>query len=637
MLFHMILSCQHIEKQYIGVPVLRDVHFHLEAGDKAALIGVNGAGKTTLLRLITGEEKADGGELVIPGGTRIGHLRQIQSLEGDCTIYEEIRKARADLLEIEASMRSMEAAMTGLSDQDRPAHLARYEALTQEYERRNGYASESEIQGVLRGLGFPENQWQRKLSSLSGGQKTRVVLGRLLLEEPDILLLDEPTNHLDASSVEWLETRLSRYSGTLLLVSHDRYFLDKLATRVIEIENGRSLTYTGNYTAFREKKEALRAAELHAYEKQEQEIRHQEEVIRKLRQFNREKSIKRAESREKLLERTERLDKPQTLRADMGLRLNPLCESGVDVCTGEGLRAAYDRTLFEDLSVSLRRGERVALIGSNGCGKTTLLRILAGERAPDAGNVHIGSQVLMGYYDQEQHLLHDEKTVFDEIYDRHPEKTQTELRNHLAAFLFTGDDVFKKISTLSGGERARVTLASLMLSGANFLLLDEPTNHLDIPSREILESALASYSGTVLYVSHDRYFINRTATRVLEMHAGRLTEYLGNYDDYLAHRDAGNTDPMHSVHEKEEKRTSAAASWKADKEQQAKKRREMQRLRDCEDAIACHEDRLREIDRELSLPETGFDLERCQSLSEEQGRLQKELDELYLQWEELAQ
>ena len=633
----MILACKNITKTYGTEEVLKDISFHLEEGEKAALIGVNGAGKTTLLRILTGQESADSGSCTIPSHVRLGYLAQYQELEGNCTIYEEVRKARADLLEMETEIRSMEAAISSVSDEERESFYAKYEALVHEFERRNGYASESEILGVLRGLGFAETDFSRRLSTLSGGQKTRVVLARVLLEEPDILLLDEPTNHLDVSSVRWLESRLQKYPGTLLLVSHDRYFLDRLVSHVIEIERGVSLSYSGNYTDFSRKKAETRKAALRAWEKQQDEIRHQEAVIRKLRQFNRQKSISRAESREKQLQKIDRLDRPSELAADMHLRLTPAVESGKDVCSAEGLGKAFSADpLFSDLSFLIRRGERVGLIGDNGTGKSTILKILGGVLDPDAGTVRFGSRVTAGYYDQEQQLFNEQNTLFDEIADSYPDRTATEIRNVLAAFLFTGEDAFKQISSLSGGERARMSLAKLMLSGANFLLLDEPTNHLDIESREILEDALNEYTGTVLFVSHDRYFITRTATRILELDGRTLTEYLGNYDYYLEKKTERETLTVPQRTASVPGTSSGKAGWQAQKEEQAKLRRQQQQIAACEEAITETENQISEIDAQLSLPETGTDLPLCQKLSSDRAALQEKLDSLYEEWETLS-
>ena len=647
----MILSCQHLTKAYGIEEILRDISFHLEEGEKAALIGVNGAGKTTLLRILTGQENADSGVCIIPSHLRIGYLAQYQDLEGDCTIYEEVRKAREDLLLMEADIRQMEASLASVPPEERDSFYTRYESLVHEYERRNGYASESEIIGVLRGLGFSEEDFVRKLSTLSGGQKTRVVLARILLEEPDILLLDEPTNHLDVSSVRWLESRLQKYPGTLLLVSHDRYFLDRLVSHVIEIEHGVSLSFSGNYSAFSLKKAESRRAALHAWEKQQSEIRHQEDVIRKLRQFNRQKSISRAESREKQLRKIDRVEKPSALSADMHLHLIPVTESGKDVCSAEDLQKGFsEEPLFSGLNFLIRRGERVGLIGDNGTGKSTILKILGGVLEPDAGSVRFGSRVHTGYYDQEQQIFNEKNTLFEEISDDYPDCTETEIRNVLASFLFTGDDVFKLISSLSGGERARLSLAKLMLSGANFLLLDEPTNHLDIESREILEDALNDFTGTVLFVSHDRYFINRTATRILELDGRVLTEYLGDYDYYLEKKQekdqaassafsgsaAASGSSASSGSSSVSGISSGKADWQAQKEEQARIRKQQQRLASCEESISETEKKIREIDEQLSLPETGMNLPLCQQLASERSALQETLDALYEEWEVLS-
>lgn len=635
----MILSCQNITKAYGTDTVLHNVSFHLEEGERAALIGVNGAGKTTLLRILTGQETADGGTFTIPSYARIGYLAQYQDLEGDCTVYEEVQKARADLIGMETELRRIEESLAAAPEEERETLYAKYEALAHEFEQRNGYASESEILGVLRGLGFAESDFDRRLSTLSGGQKTRVVLARVLLEEPDILLLDEPTNHLDVSSVRWLESRLQKYTGTLLLVSHDRYFLDRLVTHVIEIERGVSLSFSGNYTDFSHKKAETRKAALRAWEKQQSEIRHQEAVIRKLRQFNRQKSISRAESREKQLQKIERIDKPADLNTDMHLKLTPLTESGKDVCSAEDLQKGFGaEPLFTGLQFLIRRGERVGLIGDNGTGKSTILKILGGTLEPDTGMVRYGSRVMAGYYDQEQQIFTETNTLFEEISDSYPDRTETEIRNVLASFLFTGDDVFKQISSLSGGERARLSLAKLMLSGANFLLLDEPTNHLDIESREILEDALNSFTGTVLFVSHDRYFINRTATRILELDNGTLTEYLGNYDYYLekkTEREQMLSSPAAGPSAVQAS-SSGKADWQQQKEEQARIRKQQQLLTTCETKIAETEENIRLIDEQLSLPETGTDLPLCQRLASERSELQELLDQLYEDWEKLS-
>lgn len=530
----MILACQNIEKSFDGVTILQDASFHIEEREKAALVGINGAGKSTLFRIIVGELSPDNGQVILAKGKTLGYLAQHQEMENELTIYDCLLQVKQHILDMEIRMREMEAEMKHTTGEALTKLMDSYSRLTHEFEMENGYAYKSELTGVLKGLGFQEEDFQKQVSTLSGGQKTRVALGRLLLSKPDIILLDEPTNHLDMDSIAWLETYLLNYPGAVFIVSHDRYFLDKVATKIVEIDNGKVSTFAGNYSAYSEKKALLRKAAYQAYLNQQQEIKHQEEVIAKLKSFNREKSIRRAESREKMLDKMEVLEKPVEIDSSMKITLKPRITSGNDVLTVEGLGKSFPPlTLFEDLNFSVKRGERVAIIGNNGTGKTTILKILNEIVPPDTGCFHLGSKVHIGYYDQEHHVLHNEKTIFEEISDDFPKLTNTEIRNLLAAFLFTGDDVFKPIQALSGGEKGRVSLAKLMLSEANFLILDEPTNHLDITSKEILEEALSNYEGTVLYVSHDRYFINKTATRILDLTNQKLVNYIGNYDYYL--------------------------------------------------------------------------------------------------------
>jgi len=666
----MILSCQNICKAFGSEEILKNVSFHIEEREKAALIGVNGAGKSTLLRIITGSLAPDSGNVTIAHGKTIGYLAQYQDLESDETIYQEVRKAKQDILEMEQSLRDMEQQMKAVRGDASESLMNRYTELMHTFELKNGYAAESEITGVLKGLGFTEKDFERKLASLSGGQKTRVVLGKLLLTRPDILLLDEPTNHLDLSSIEWLETFLINYPGAVLIVSHDRYFLNRIVTRVVEIENGRSMSFEGNYNQYSQKKSIVRKAQYNAWAKQQNEIKHQEAVITKLKQFNREKFIKRAESREKMLEKMDVLEKPQEVSADMRIELTPRVESGKDVLTVSGLSKSFPGlALFQNQSFKIRKGERVAIIGDNGTGKSTILKMINGLEKPDAGEITLGSRVHIGYYDQEQQLLDPEKTIFEQISDDYPSLTETEIRNVLAAFLFTGDEVYKKISTISGGERGRVSLARLMLSEANFLILDEPTNHLDIISKEILEDALNEYTGTVLYVSHDRYFINQTATRILELTNHTLVNYIGNYDYYLEKKEEltkayasspavsgkegtvnrTETSDVSGTVQKEgadtrssaEEGTDAASmaqrsgksDWKAQKEEQARQRRRENRIRKIEEEIEKLEERNQNIDAEFLKPETGTDLARCQSLAQEQKQNNDRLAELYEEWE----
>ena len=644
----MILACQNIAKSFASADVLRDITFHIEEHEKAALIGINGAGKSTLLKIITGEMAPDGGQITLSRGATLGYLAQHQDINGDRTIYEEVLDAKQDILDMEREMRRLEARMKTASGSELEGLMDTYTRLTHSFELSNGYACQSEVAGVLKGLGFSEEDFQKELSTLSGGQKTRVALGRLLLTRPDVLLLDEPTNHLDMASITWLETYLMNYPGAVLIVSHDRYFLDRIVTRVIEIESGKSMTFPGNYTVYSEKKAVVRRAEYNAWMNQQQEIRHQEAVIEKLKSFNREKSIRRAESREKMLDKIELLEKPSAPAADMHIHLTPRITSGNDVLTVTELSKSYPgQPLFRNQSFEIHRGERVAIIGNNGTGKTTILKIINGLVKPDGGNVALGAKVHIGYYDQEHQVLHMEKTIFEEISDAYPSMTQTEIRNVLAAFLFTGDEVFQPISTLSGGERGRVSLAKLMLSEANFLILDEPTNHLDIVSKEILEDALREYTGTVLYVSHDRYFINRTATRILELTGETLVNYIGNYDYYLEKKEELTKAYVPSANagvsagdskEPEQPAVSAAQQdWKAQKEAQARQRKKENDLRKLEERIAALEERDRAIDEEFNLPETGTDLPRCQALSREKAEIAEELEGLYEEWELLAE
>ncbi len=635
----MLLTCQNIQKSFGEKTILDQISFHIEEREKVALIGSNGAGKTTLLRIIRRELEPDGGQIVLAKGASLGYLAQHQDVQGGRTIYQELLKEKQYLLDIEEKMRQMEQAMKQAKGEALEKLMDTYASLTQKFEQNNGYACQSEVTGVLKGLGFSEGDFHRPIANLSGGQKTRVALGCLLLGKPDILLLDEPTNHLDMDSIVWLETYLLNYPGAVLIVSHDRYFLDRIVTRVVELEQGKAMAFSGNYTAFSQKKAQVREAQVRAYQNQQQEIRHQEEVIAKLKSFNREKSIRRAESREKKLDKITLLDRPVMEEDSMHMRLEPRMESGKDVLSVQELAKSFGPDkLFEDLSFEVKRGERVALIGGNGTGKTTILKMINGLLPPDQGTCSLGSRVQIGYYDQEHQVLHMEKTIFEELSDAYPTLNNTEIRNVLAAFLFTGDDVFQKISSLSGGERGRVSLAKLMLSEANFLILDEPTNHLDIASREILEEALNSYTGTLLYVSHDRYFINQTATRILDLTNHTLVNYMGSYDYYLEKRDE-----LTAIYAPSREEDSAAAvsqekiSWQQKKEEQARKRKRENDLKKTEKRISELEERDGEIDQLLSKPEIATDPQQCAELSQEQEGIKSELEDLYEKWESLAE
>lgn len=636
----MILACQNIEKSFDGVTILQDASFHIEEREKAALVGINGAGKSTLFRIIVGELSPDNGQVILAKGKTLGYLAQHQEMENELTIYDCLLQVKQHILDMEIRMREMEAEMKHTTGEALTKLMDSYSRLTHEFEMENGYAYKSELTGVLKGLGFQKEDFQKQVSTLSGGQKTRVALGRLLLSKPDIILLDEPTNHLDMDSIAWLETYLLNYPGAVFIVSHDRYFLDKVATKIVEIDNGKVSTFAGNYSAYSEKKALLRKAAYQAYLNQQQEIKHQEEVIAKLKSFNREKSIRRAESREKMLDKMEVLEKPVEIDSSMKITLKPRITSGNDVLTVEGLGKSFPPlTLFEDLNFSVKRGERVAIIGNNGTGKTTILKILNEIVPPDTGCFHLGSKVHIGYYDQEHHVLHNEKTIFEEISDDFPKLTNTEIRNLLAAFLFTGDDVFKPIQALSGGEKGRVSLAKLMLSEANFLILDEPTNHLDITSKEILEEALSNYEGTVLYVSHDRYFINKTATRILDLTNQKLVNYIGNYDYYLEKKEELTQIYAPDIQEEavETKTSAVKLDWKQQKEEQARLRKKENDLKKTEAMIEELETRDSEIDEEMAKPEVATNVAECVRLSKEKAEIAQKLEELYEKWEALAE
>ena len=637
----MILSCQSICKSFGEKVILQDASFHIEEREKAALIGNNGAGKTTLLRIIMEEISADSGQVVIAKDKKIGYLAQYQDIHGHHTIYEELMTTKQYILDMEDKIRSLEQEMKYVAGYKLESLMNSYTRLTHQFELENGYAYKSEIVGVLKGLGFEEEDYGKQIENLSGGQKTRIALGKLLISKPDILLLDEPTNHLDMESIAWLETYLLNYPGAVFIVSHDRYFLDKVVTKIVEIEAAQMRMYEGNYSAYALKKAQLRDAQYKAYLNQQREIKHQEAVITKLRSFNREKSIKRAESRVKMLDKIQRIEKPIEIDNQMRISLEPRFISGNDVLTVEGLSKAFPgQTLFTDINFEIKRGERVALIGNNGTGKTTILKILNGIVDADAGRFALGSKVQIGYYDQEHHVLHMEKTIFQEISDTYPTLTETEIRNMLAAFLFTGDDVFKLISSLSGGERGRVSLAKLMLSEANFLILDEPTNHLDIASKEILEEALNSYTGTVLYVSHDRYFINQTATRIMDLTNQAIVNYIGDYDYYLEKKEEMTRiyAPVQetAAQEVKENVSETKLTWQQQKEEQALKRKRENELKKVEARIEELETRDKEIDETMVLPDICTNVAECTKLSREKAAIAEELEGLYEKWEELA-
>lgn len=645
----MLLQVSNINKSFDGTDILSDCSFHMEENEKCALLGMNGTGKSTLLKIIAGRMPSDSGSISLKNGADIGYLAQQDAVDTGNTVIEELTLVKQSLIDEEAAIRQLEIGMKDASGSELDGMMEKYSRLTHHFEMNNGFSVRSEINGMIRGLGFSEEDKDRSISTLSGGQKTRVALAKLLLKKPSLIMLDEPTNHLDLRSIEWLEGFLQSYKGAVLIVAHDRYFLDRIVTKVFEIEDGRLSVFTGDYSTYARKKKELRDIQMKAYLNQQAEIAHQEQVIDKLKSFNREKSIKRAESREKMLDKIERIDKPADTDQAMKLKITPSIISGRDVLQVSQLSKGYDgMSLFEDVSFDIRRGERVAIIGDNGTGKTTLLKIITGLTDADSGSFRLGVNVKPGYYDQEHQVLHPGKTLFQEISDDYPEMDNTRIRNTLAAFLFYGDDVFKPVSALSGGERGRLSLAKLMLGNANFLILDEPTNHLDITSKEILENALLEYDGTVLYVSHDRYFINRTATRILALEGGKFTGYPGNYDYYLEKRDViGNTEeaePVSAGENETHRRISNSSvkeagvsdnklSWQEQKALEAEKRKKQNRLKKVEEEIEALESRRDEINDEMSDPAVATNVEKLTALSDEHSRLEAGLNELYEEWE----
>ncbi len=656
----MILAVNNLTKSYDGRDIIKNISFHIEARDRLAITGANGAGKTTLLRQLIGEEQPDSGSVSVSKDIRLGYLSQMPDIDGEKTIYDAVLDVKKDVLDMENELRRLEGMMKASSDEEL---LKRYSELSHRFELENGYAVRSNVTGVLKGLGFKEEEFDLKVRQLSGGQKTRLELGKLLLKAPDILILDEPTNHLDIASVSWLENYLRSWKNAVIIVSHDRYFLDRIVNKVFDIENGRGTMYTGNYTAFAEKKAALRKDRMKAYLNNQAEIKHQQEVIEKLKRFNREKSIKRAESREKALAKMEKVEKPFDIDDAMRLKFRPSKQSGKDVLFADGLSKAFgDKVLFSGVDLDVKRGEKLAIIGPNGTGKTTLLKIISGEIKADTGELEFGSRVETAYYDQEHHVLDPDNTVFDEISDAYPSMDNTEIRNLLASFLFTGEDVFKYVRDLSGGEKGRLSLSKLMLSKANLLILDEPTNHLDITSKEILEEAVKNYEGTVIYVSHDRYFINRTATRILELDNGHFINYQGNYDYYLEKQSdpsfdklkavSGSLSHYYGIEPKDEtagsvscdrtegdktEDTAAKLSFREQKERKQQLQKLKNQLSACEKDINAAETAISDMDEEMSRPEVAVNSARLNEISSKQMKVKERLDKLYADWERISE
>ncbi|MBQ3614815.1 MAG: ABC-F family ATP-binding cassette domain-containing protein [Anaerotignum sp.] len=639
----MILACRQLHKAYGIDVILEKVTFHIEEREKAAIVGVNGAGKTTLFKVLTGEISADGGEFYLKKDTSVGYLAQNFEINSDKTIYDEMLSVFNKIMQTEANLREMENEMGGLSGQALADKMEEYAALQHYFEENDGYSYQSRLKGVLKGLGFQESDFNRPMNQLSGGQKTRVHLGKLLLSKPDVLLLDEPTNHLDIASIEWLEDFLRTYPGSVLIISHDRYFLDRIVTKVIEIENKKSYVYNGNYSFYWQQKEINREIQQKAYDMQQKEIKHQEDVIRTLRQFNREKSIKRAESREKVLDKMERIDRPDALPDQMRLTLTPHLTSGNDVLHAEDLSKSYGgQKIFQGVSFDVKRSDKVAIIGPNGVGKSTLFRMLLKEVSSDSGLIRFGTNVFVGYYDQEQAKLDESKTIFEEISDSYPTLTQGQIRNMLAAFVFTGDDVFKPISALSGGEKGRVSLAKIMLSKANTLMLDEPTNHLDMFSKEVLESAINRYEGTCIYISHDRYFINKTAEKILELTPTGVILYNGNYDYYLEKKAERARNEAEKALQNPQKATTTAPAqpisetkndWLKQKEQQAAERKLANKIKKIETEIEETENAIAKADEDMAA--CGTDFNRANEIFETKTKLEEKLEKLYEEWEEL--
>lgn len=621
----MILNCNRLAKAFGSEEVLEDISFVLNEKDKIAIIGVNGAGKSTLLNMLVGQLTPDSGQIAINKNTSLGYLTQKIHLEHNMTLIDAMLEIFQDLIDMEASLKSMAEEMKTNHSTD---FIEKYTKIEEDFRNKKGYEYKSRVKAIIKGLGFPLEDHNKEIGLMSGGEKRRVLLGRLLLQEPDLLLLDEPTNHLDLNSIEWLENYLSNLNKTIILVTHDRFFIDKTCNKILEIENKKSKIYDGDFTYYTLKKEIDREIEIKQYTNQQKEIERQEEIIKKLKSFNREKSLKRARSREKLLNKMDIIDRPMSTPDEMGFSLTPLYPSGQDVLQADCLSKSFDkRILFENISFSVFSGDKIALLGDNGVGKTTLFKILLQQLPRDCGIIKFGSNVNMAYYDQEHSNINDENTIFDEIHNAYPKLTNGQIRNTLAAFVFKGDDVFKKISSLSGGEKGRVSLAKIMLSNANFLLLDEPTNHLDMASKEILENAISAYEGTVLYISHDRYFINSTATKVFTLTENGLDEFVGDYDYYIEKR-------LPII--KETKKDFSFDSRIPQKIEQREKRKLAKDIERLEKEIENLETSLEDTNLKLDIASKENNLEEIQAMYTKKESLTLTLNLKVKEWEELS-
>ena len=626
-----ILSAQHIAKSFGVNAVLRDVSLTVQQGDRIGLVGVNGCGKSTLMRILVGLDAQDGGEISLVRGLRVGYLAQQNMVTSGETVWNELQKVYEQVFAMEKKLRELEDEMAHAhTDAQRFAQLsADYDRLTQRFEEAGGYSWKSMVSGVLNGLGFKPAQYDQCVDSLSGGEQTRLCLARLLLQKPDLLLLDEPTNHLDMETLQWLENYLAAYKGSVLVISHDRYFLDHVCTGIVEILMGSSEQYNGNYTRYIAQRQERFESRMRAYEIQQKEIERQQAIIARYRMFNREKSIRAAESREKALDRMEKLEKPVDERA-IRFSFEARRRTGEDVLQLTEMSKSFgEKHLFHDLTLRVRAGDRVALIGPNGVGKSTLIKIIVGEEQPDTGFIRYGSNVDIGYYDQHQSTLHADKTVLDEIWDRFPQMEQSNVRGALGMFLFTGDDVFKPIHTLSGGEKGRVALTALMLRKDNLLLLDEPTNHLDMDSREVLEDALADFGGTIITVSHDRYFINRIANRIIEMQPDGVTEYIGNYDDYIERKNR----PVAVEAEAGKTKTELEKEKRREKLSRQALRQLKIRAQEAEKAVGVKEAEIAELEAQMADPSLYSDAQKSADVQRAYQNAQQALQTLYEQWE----